>query len=285
LDPYIDWLKDRRHLIFEGGGTYWKLYHHALIPASPKPEPIELDSHEANKLLEKSGALFLRYFSRRYEQPTAFWYTACHEYDLMKLSGNTRSHVRRGHKHCRVERVDATWLADNGYPCFQAAFSRYRNTRPESREDFNDMCRGSIGGPFEFWAAFVGNELAGFAKCAVGHDYSALTVFKLDPRFLSLYSSSALQDAILRTYVCEQKKTITIGFRNVAHDTDVHEFLLRFGYRHIYCDLKIHYRPMVRALVNVLYPFRLAMGRAAESRFSGRIKPLLVQEEIRRTFQ
>ena len=147
------------------------------------------------------------------------------------------------------------------------------------------MCRGSIGGPFEFWAVFVGNELAGFVKCAVGHDYSALTVFKLAPRFLSLYSSSALQDAILRTYVCEQQKTVTIGFRNVAHDTDVHQFMLQFGYRHIYCDLKIHYRPMVQALVNVLYPFRLAMGRAPESRWTGRVKPLLVQEEIRRTFQ
>jgi len=285
MDSYIAWLKDRRHPLFEVAGTYWRPYHQALVPASPKPEPIELDLYQANELLEKSGTWFLRYFSRTYEQPTAFWYTACYEYDLKKLSPNARHKIRRAQRHCRIERVDPAWLADNGYPCFRAAFSRYRGARPESREEFEEMCRGSIGGPFEFWAAFVGHQLVGFAKCVVGYDYSACSVVKLDPSFLSLGPSYALQDAILRTYVSEDQKTVTHGFRNVAHDTDIHKFLLQFGYRPVYCDLKVRYRPLVRALVSVLYPFRLAMRRAPDSGWTARINAFLFQEEIRRTFE
>jgi hypothetical protein len=285
MDPYIAWLKVRCHPLFETAGTYWRPYHHALVPASLKPEPIELDSQQANELLEKSGTLFLRYFSRTYEQPTAFWYMACNEYDFKKLPHKVRTQIRRAQRDCRIERVDPAWLADNGYPCFQVAFSRYRNARPESREEFEEMCRGSIGGPFEFWAAFVGDQLVGFAKCVVGNDYCACVVSKLDPRFLSLSPSSALHDAMLRTYVSEQQKTVTCGFRNVVHDTDMHRFLLQFGYRRVYCDLKVRYRPLVRALVSVLYPFRLAMRRALDSGWTDRINALLFQEEIRRTFE
>jgi hypothetical protein len=177
------------------------------------------------------------------------------------------------------------WLADNGYDCYTAAFSKYRNARPEPREAFDEMCRGSLGGPFDFWAAFVENNLAGFYKYAIGDDYAAGLVLKLDPRYLSLNAASALQDTILTKYVVEQKKIVSVGFRSLVHDTNMHQFLTKFGYRHVYCDLKIAYRPSVSGFVNFVYPFRSIMGIVPDSGLTAKIKALMAQEEIRRSFE
>jgi hypothetical protein len=283
MDSYIRWLQETKQPLFEMAGTYWRLYQRALVPASVKPEPIQLNSEQERELLHRSGAPFMRYFTRTVNYPTAFWYTACNKYCLKDLSLNVKANIRRGHRNSRVERVDPAWLADNGYPCYTAAFERYRNARPESKDKFDEMCRGAIGGPFEFWAAFVDNELAGFAKCVVGDDYVACLVFKLDPNFMRLNIASALQDAILTTYVSEQGKTIHAGFRSVLHDTNLHEFLVRYGYTHIYCNLKVAYRPAVRTAVNLLYPFRPVVNRIPSSSLKGDLRALLIQEEIRRS--
>jgi hypothetical protein len=285
MDSYTNWLKNTKQTLFETGGTYWRLYQNALVPASLKPEPVELNAEQANELLGKSGALFLRYFTRTSETPTAFWYTACDGYSFEGLPRKVRSQIRRAYKDCRIERVDPAWVADNGYNCYTVAFLRYQNARPESKADFDEMCRGSADGPFEFWAAFVGNELAGFAKYAMGNDYAAGLVIKLDPRFLSLGPSSALQDTILKTYVTDQRRTVFGGFRSVVHDTKIHDFLLRFGYRRIYCDLKLVYRPSVHALVKLSYPLRSLVDHTPESNWSNNIRAFLLQEEIRRSFE
>jgi hypothetical protein len=285
MDSYIRWLKETNRPLFEMAGTYWRKYQNALVPASLKPEPLELSSRQAHELLDRSGALFLRYFTRTISEPTDFWYTACNEYSSKKLPQKVRNIIRQGYRNCRVERVDPAWLADNGYPCYTAAFSRYRNAQPESKERFDEMCRGSLGGPFEFWAAFVGDQLAGFAKCAVDHDYAACLVLKLDPNFIRLNISSALKDTILSTYVSEQGKTAYAGFRSVIHQTNLHDFLLKHGYSRVFCDLKIVYRPTVRACVNLLYRCRSFVGCVPDSSIKRNIQGLLTQEEIRRSME
>jgi len=285
MDPYIAWLKNTNQTLFESAGTYWRIYQNALVPASLKPEPVQLSREQAQGLLEKSGALFLRYFTRTSEIPTAFWYTACNEYDNKNLPRKVRSHIRRAYRDCRVERIDPTWLSDNGYACYSAAYSRYTNARPGSKETFDKMCRGSAGGPVDFWGVFVGDNLAGFAKCAVGDDYAASVVIKMDPRFLPLSPASGLLDAMLTCYVSQQNKIMLNGFRSMVHDTNMHDFLLTFGYRRIYCDLKVVYRPAVRLFVNLLYQFRSIIRRTPESGWTGKIKGLLAQEEIQRSFE
>lgn len=284
MDTYIDWLKEKDQPLYQARGIYWRRYQNALVPASPMPQPSELTERDARDLLRESGALMLRYFTRISERPTSFWFTACSDYDFKKLPRKLRTQIRRAYKDCRVEQVDPTWLADNGYDCYTAAFSRYRNARPESREDFDKMCRGSLGGPFDFWATFVGNNLAGFYKYAVGHDYAAGLVLKLDPRFLSLNPASALQDTILTKYVGEQKKTVSVGFRSLVHDTNMHEFLTKFGYRRVYCDLKVVYRPSLRTFVNLSYLLRSFVKSTEDSQWRNKLAALWTQEEIRRSF-
>jgi hypothetical protein len=285
MDPYITWLNDSKHTLYKGADILWRPYQKALVPASLRPEPIELNADQARELLQDSGALLLRYFTRTSERPTDFWYTACSEYNFKNLVHKVRTQIRRAYKDCRVEPVDPVWLADNGYKCYTAAFAKYRNAQPESRAEFDAMCRGSEDGPFDFWGVFVGEKLVGFAKYAVGEDYAAGLVIKLDPRFLSLSPSAALQDTILTKYVAGQGKTVFGGFRSLVHDTNMHDFLLKFGYRRIYCDLKLVYRPSLRIFVKLSYPLRALADHIPESRAGSKVRSLLKQEEIHRSFE
>jgi hypothetical protein len=283
MDSYVQWLKETNQPVYEMAGTYWRVYQKALVPACPKPEPIQLSLGQANKLLTQSRAVLLRYFTRTVRYPTPFWYTACAEYNFSHLPPKVRGSIRRGFKSCRVERVDPDWLADNGYPCYVAAFSRYRNSQPESRQKFDEMCRVSPDGPFEFWGVFVGDRLAGFAKSAVGSDYSATLVLKLDPNFMHLSTGPALQHTLLNAYVSEQGKPVYAGFRSIAHDTNTHDFLMKSGYSRVYCDLKVVYRPTLQAFINLLYMCRSVLNRFPESPTKRSIQALLTQEEIRRS--
>jgi hypothetical protein len=131
----------------------------------------------------------------------------------------------------------------------------------------------------------VGDQLAGFAKCAVDRDYAACLVLKLDSNFIRLNISSALKDTILNTYVSEQGKPVYAGFRSVVHETNLHDFLLKHGYSRVFCDLKVVYRPAVRRCVNLLYRCRSLVDRAPESSIKCNIQGLLTQEEIRRSME
>ncbi len=284
-DAYVKWLSRRNESVLVlGGGTWWFPYHGCLVPASLKPQPVELTEAEAAKLLEESGALLLRYFSRISDEPTAFWYVACERYDFDGVSHNTRSKIRRAYKRCTVERVDATWLAKEGYGCYSAAFDRYRGARPTSKTIFQRGLLDSVGGPFEFWAVFAGAELAGYAKCVLGDDYVATVVIKLAPEYLPLYSAYGLWDTILKQYVNMEARPVFNGFRALAHDTNVQDFLRKFGFQKVYCDLKIVYRKKLGLCVRVLYPFKLIASLIPDSLGGAGVRAMLAQEEIRRSF-
>jgi len=284
-DAYISWLQTTNQPVFEMANTYWRPYQHGLIPASLKPEPVEISCEQEQELLHNPGVLFLRYFTQTFATPTPFWYTVCYEYCLQDLARKTRIQIQRAYKACRVERIFPLWLADNGYSCYLAAFAKYRNAWPESRAKFEEECRGSAGGPFDFWGVFVGDQLAGYVKYFVGNEYIAGLEMKLDPRYLSLNSSSALQDTILTIYVANQHKTVYAGFRSLLHDTNIHDFLVRFGYRRVYCDFKLVYRSSVRVFVNLLYSFRKVVDYMPDSGWGNRIHSLLRHEDIRRSFE
>jgi hypothetical protein len=283
-DRYINWLKEHNVPLFNAGSSWWRPYRHALIPASVKPEPIDLELEQAQDALRKSGTFFLRWLTRRSEEPTDFWYVACDRYEFNDLSGKMRTKIRRAYKDCSVRQIEASWLAVHGYDCYAAAFSRYKGGQPESRQRFAGICSDCSDGPFEFWGAYVGNHLAGFAKCIVGEDYVTMVSFKIHPGYLTSRPAYALLDKVLETYVTREGKVLHNGFRSIDHQTDMQEFVLQFGFRREYCDLKIVYRPLVGMCVGALYPFKQILDLVPTTRHFSQMKTLLAQEKIRRSF-
>lgn len=283
-DPYVGWQKQHDLPLFQGGGTCWRLYRNILVPASVKPEPTHVQTCEARELLRMSGAYLIRFFTRTYETPTEFWHVLCDDYNFEKLPGKMRTKIKRAYKDCAVRRIEALWLAEHGYECYAAAFSRYKGGSQESNETFRNKCLLAVGGPFEFWGAFIGETLVGFAKCVVGTDYATMVVFKIHPDYNSSRPAYALQDTILQTYVAKAGKPVNNGSRSLDHDTNMQDFVLQFGFKRIYTDLKVVYRPALRSLLGFLYPFSSVISSLPSSGRVTPLKTLLRQEQIRRSF-
>ena len=301
-DEYMAWLSRQNVPLISGGGTVWRRYfeYSALVQASTKPEPVNISSAEAMDLLHTSGTQLLRYFSRTFDEPTQFWYVECDQYDFDGLPTKLKTKIRRAHKDCVIRPLDAAWLAANGYECYAAAFSRYKNGAADSRQMFEEKCLSCVGGPFQFWGAFIGDVLAGFVKAIAGTDYVSLSLFKIHPGFPSSRPAYALMDAVLRECVSDAKKPVNNGFRSLSHETNMQDFVLQFGFRKVHCDLKIVYRRPLATMIDMLYPLKPLIDRNANqspdheaaqaakhgvaSRVLTSVKAILRQEEIRRSF-
>ncbi|MGH9716751.1 MAG: hypothetical protein ACRD4R_08485 [Candidatus Acidiferrales bacterium] len=284
-DPYVSWLRREGIPLFHGGGIAWRLYSdRLLIPASLRPSPVNLPRSDARALLQDSGAYAIRWFSKTYNEPSSFWYVVCDRYDLVKLSRKARNQIRKASRQCVVRRLDPAWVAVNGYDCYAAAFGRYKHGHPLPRADFERDQRSCADGPFTFFGAFVGGRLSGFAKCVVGDHYVALGAFRIDQRYRTSLPSYALLDELLRAYVTESGRTVGNGFLSVRHRTNMQDFLLKFGFRRVYCDLRLAYRPALKAAVSLCYPFRKLIDRMPSLPATLPMKSLLKQEQIRRSY-
>jgi hypothetical protein len=282
---WVAWLnRTGAHLVDSRVG-WWRLYRHALVPASIAPVPMPLLEEEARELLKRSGASLIRYFTRLSETPTEFWWVGCESYDAMLPHKKTRNQIRRAYRNCVVRRIGVEVLKEQGYACYAAAFSRYRDARPVSAAEFGRQLDTQQGGPYERWGVFVGNVLAGFANCLVEDGWVSLVSMKLHPKFLEHYPAYALMDTLCTEYVSKAGLGIWNGFRPVSHDTNMQEFIAKFGFRRYYCDLQIFYSAKLEMFIKSGYHLRSVVQRLPNVGPISSLQSLVLQETIRRSMR
>ena len=240
---------------------------------------------EARKLLNESGASLIRYFTRLSEAPTEFWWVGCDSYGAMLPHKKTRNQIRRAYKTCTVRRIGTDILKEQGYACYTAAFSRYKDASPVSSEEFTRQIDKQEGAPYERWGVFVDSALAGFANCVAEDGWVSLVSMKLDPAFLEHYPAYALMDTLCTEYVEKSGRGIWNGFRPVSHDTNMQEFLTKFGFRRNYCDLKIVYSARLRPLISLGFALRPVIKLLPNLGPMSSFQSLLLQESFRRKIE
>lgn len=279
---WIEWLRRSGSKLIDSRVGWWRLYRRALVPASMVPRATPLLEEEARELLRQSGAWFIRYFTMHSETPTDFWWVGCESYDAMLPHKKTRNQIRRAYKNCVARRIETETLRKQGYACYAAAFSRYKDARPISEEEFLRQLDQQEGAPYERWGVFVGEALAGFANCVTEDRWVSLVSVKLDPAFLECYPAYALIDTLCTEYVAKAGLGIWNGFRPISHDTNMQEFLAKFGFKRNYCDLQVFYAPKLQVLINLGYSLRSIMGLLPGVGLMETLQSLILQESIRR---
>lgn len=282
---YADFLRETGWSLFEGGNTWWRLYKGVLVPASPVPEFLHLELPEAKQLLLESKADFIRWSSDPCEGETSWWWVVCGHYDLADLTSKMRNQINRGHRKCTVRRIDAEWLAENGYRCFKSAYRRYRHAAPLSEGQFRAEILQTVGyeSLFEFWGVFFEEQLVGYVLCVVEDGKGVATVFiKYDPALLQHYPAYAMTDALLSHYVAERGMPLSNGTRSIGHDTSIQDFLLKFGFKRQYCRLNIVYAPLLELGVRLAYPLIFVSEWLDAIGIGHRVHTILLQESFRR---
>lgn len=279
---YLDWLIKQNVSLFEGGGTYWRLYHRALIPIGFEYSDVKLRTEDAKALLKKSGAWFIRYSSNPSREKTEWWYLVCDKYDPKDISAKTRETINRGNRKCVIRQVSGDWLANNGYGCHLAAFTRYKNAKPLSEESFRNNILSTLKGPFEYWGIFVQDNLAGYCQCIVEENTVYFTVSKYDPAYLKYQITYAHINKLIQHYVVQRGMVLYSGTRSIAHETNYQDLLLKLGHRKQHCTLNIIYQPWLIIAINTLFPLCKFIDKLPDIGLFHRLQVALYQEGLRR---
>jgi len=281
---YADYLQQTGQQLFLGADIYWQIYQKALIPASQIPTFVDVDIETGRRLLAESGAYLIRWSSDPSNQETSWWWIVCDDYDLAHLTSKMRNQIKHGRKDCIVRCISAEWLAEYGYECYQKAFDRYAHAVPMIESEFRSCTLSKVRYEtlFENWGVFVEDRFVGYVECIVEGGGVNTSVIKYDPDYLKYYPAYAMMDTLLTHYVAERKLPMSNGTRAVSHDTNMQDFLLKFGYRRQYCRLNVMYQSYLKLAVSCLYPFRSFIP---DKGIMHKAKALLFQEELRRECQ
>jgi hypothetical protein len=207
---------------------------------------------------------------------------------LDTLSQNTRHNVRRGLKRCKIQKVSADILANEGYETYIEAFNKYETfIQPESPQTFKENILSKYDDPkWDFWAVWnqEGKMIAYSINEIYGTSCSYATT-KFHPNYLKLYPSDSLFFTMNTYYINEKKmEYINDGPRSLSHKTNIQEYFInKFNFRKAFCRMHVHYSIKIKFLVIISYPFKNII-KLLNLNISNKLLVLLKHEEIKRYF-
>jgi len=278
---YAEFLISQGDTVITLGGVSWMKYHGALISAAAMPVYTDFTYDEATQLLKKTGALFVRYETEAVNSPTDWWAIVCRHYDFKHVSANTRSKIRRGTQRLEIKQVSPEWLSQQGYECHVRCYQRYKHAKPKSRQAFNAFIKSLRGQSiFDIWACTKNEELLGYIICLVEGNGVFMHTIDITPAALREYASYAMIHRILECYVNENGLAVSNGSRSISHETNMQDFLCKLGFKREYAELHVVYRPHIKLLVNLLYPFRRFLEIFNTIPVFHKVSSVLFQEQI-----
>jgi hypothetical protein len=268
----------------------WQKYRGALLPLSAPHLNIKFNRWPMFLLVLKRSALFVRWTSDwDMSEVTEFWYVIKDSFTpLEKLTSKNRSEINRGLTNCEVKRVDARCMTEQMYLVYKKAFDRYNSHLAPLTWSFfeRSIANASLDKKVEFWGVFdrSSGKLIGYSSTVINGDMVDYSTAKFDPDFLGNYPSYALFYTMNKVYLVEMGcRYVSDGARNIAHDTNIHEHLIRkHGFRKAYCRLNVVYHPVIWIAVNFLFFFRKNF-KNSHLPVLAKMASVLQQEEIRRS--
>jgi len=290
-------LYDRLGVKFEiVNGILFREYQRMVVPLGPAMLDYTISEDEARFLLSKfPKALLVRWtdgfnltddYTKTENNSEEGWYAIiCTEFkDLEEYSSSDRNKIKKGLKNCEVKRVEADFIARNGFNVFISAFERYKGvkkpsiTEKEFRErvlkmrDFEDIVH--------YWGVFHNNILIAYSENYIYDDIEVgYSTTKFHPDFLKLRPSEALIYEMNRYYLRDNKfQYVNDGFRNILHQTNIQDFLIdKFNFTKAYTNLYVFYRSYLSIYLRITFPIRNILKRVVP-----KLSALYTTEEISR---
>lgn len=227
-------------------GEPWELGSGLLRPIGRPDDPLHNTPEDILRAVKRShsyGALWSEGWNT---EPTGWWYVVADDpaYDLGQFDKKVRYYVKRGLNSCRIERLDISWLAENGY-ALRVADAGKTGRPPEPEDRYRQSLRERCSlQDYQAWGAFVDERLVACATVIIIDDtVQVLTAFS-DPAFYKEYPNNGLYYLMTRDYLVERRfRYISFGSRVLHHETNVQHFLTKLGYRRVYSRFQLVLRP------------------------------------------
>jgi len=268
LDELAALYDAKRLPYFIHNGVFWHLYSRMVEPLGPYQQQIKITDEESKMLLAKLGGILIRWTGfPNFEEIAAgeqwFALTSRSHYELNDMNTKYRSKFKKAFKTNNAQRVDGKFIAEEGYAVYRRAYLRYgansNNFVDESEFRKNTLVEASFPDLVQFFAVFHNDVLAGYSKCFRYDSLEAhYLVTKYDPDYLKFDISLPLIFAKNEYYLGENRvKCVSSGFKQLDHQTDVHEFYIRnFKFQKSPLPLHIRYGLGANLLLTLGRPVR-----------------------------
>lgn len=270
----------------------WQVYNHGLITTKmPHEDKCENEIDKLEKWKDKK-TLFARWTTDfDCKEETEWWYCLKDdEFDILALKSKRRYVVNKGINNFDINLINQNEYLDEMYEVYLLSMSEYPDkyrvlqTKEEFVKNHKDSTRIYIGvwdkETKEFVAYVICKKIQNNIDTII--DFQAVNV---KPEAVKKEVNAAIGNFVCTKFLNEEKvKYIYDGERNIKHITNYQDYLTKyFGFRKAYCKLNIKYKPVVKIVVTILYPFRKLL-KNTNNKFLYNVYCVLYQEEIRRSF-
>lgn len=272
---------------------YWRYYNHAAVPnTAPNEVPDLLPIINGDIWKYNTKILFAKWtsnFDLKIETP---WWFCIKDtpLNIEDLPAKKRYRITVGLRNFDVHRIAAHEYSNEIYHIYNEAFASYpnQNRKTFGYEDIYNMIQSWDIKNVVYGAFHKETEtLAGILLMTERLKCIDLTSQKAIPKYEKYQVNAALLYRALIDYQDEIQKGrfICDGERNISHITKFQDYLENlFGFRKAYCVLHIVYRPIMRPIIKILYPFKKWLRTFDRVPFVHNILSVIKLEEIRRQF-
>ena len=239
--------------------------------------------------LFKQGGLVARWTeSYGQENDKKWWYVIKDEpFDILSLKAKRRYEITKGLKNFEVRVIDPEIFAEQIYCVNERSLTaypeKYRNV--ENKEDFITKVKQWKGVKhIVIYGAFYKEtgQMCGFSMINPHEEWCAFSWLKTDPN----YEKYGVNASIVFTILNDLKDKLASGYylcdgqRNIYHETAFQNYLEKyFGFKKVYCKLKIAYAKKVKWIVKICYAFRKVLYKLDKVGIIHKINSLLKMQE------
>ncbi|MDE6157709.1 MAG: hypothetical protein K2F78_06130 [Muribaculaceae bacterium] len=248
----------------EKNSNNYEEYRHALIWRGALHSEPELSEKEALKIIDNSQAWMLRnIYDFDTEEETNFWYIIKDNYSETDYSKKIRKYIEKANAKFEIRLISKNRMLSQGFDVYENAHRHYKvnDGFRLNKEEFIAEINSMDNNEYDFWGCIDRDTdiLQAYSICHIHDSMCWFKYSRANPEFLpKYYPMYGLYDARNRHYLSEkQLKYVMTSARSITRHSEIQSFLIeKFGFRKAFCKLKIYYRPWLRILVNISFPFR-----------------------------
>jgi hypothetical protein len=253
--------------VLEHEETYWIESGPRFLLAIPSHRPLQLVDEQVREILQRSGALGLRYVSTPADGGRqSFQITASGtDYSLDRLSANTRSKTRRGLKRNEIRRIRGAELIEHGQQAFVETMERQGRASEEAVSAWRRLMEAADREEaVEIWSAWHEGELASYLLAMFLDDVCEFYQARSRNDLLKHYPNNALiytltEEMLVRRGV----RQVTFGLESLEDVADLDRFKFSLGFEATPVRQKVVFHPTLRTALAVP-PLRWTLGYLAD---------------------
>lgn len=272
----------------------WKYYNHAAIPDIPPYDNADTSAVESGEIWTLDGSPLLARWTTDFDkiQDGEWWFVIKDTpFDISALRSKRRYEINKGIKNFEVKLIDPKEYKEELFNIQVEAFSAYpEKYRPTVIKDEFFATIDSWSSHLVFGAFFRENGLlAGYSLLTKPRDrYVDFSMQKTVPAYERYALNAALCEGMLSYFdvFLANGGIIVDGARNINHETGFQDYLEKnFGFRKAYCKLHLAYKPKMKLIVKLLYPFRKLLLKFDGNGKIHTVNSVLKMESIARSYK